>query len=126
MRDDALSVRRRKSLRRRDFMQCSAGAAGTALIDQIPVHAMSDRTNDDRSEPSEAITLFLCGDVMLGRGIDQILAHPGDPRLYEPAVGSATTYVELAEGVSGPIPRAVGSSYNLHQPRDTTRGCGTP
>jgi hypothetical protein len=98
MRDDALSVRRRKSLRRRDFMQCSAGAAGTALIDQIPVHAMSDRTNDDRSEPSEAITLFLCGDVMLGRGIDQILAHPGDPRLYEPAVGSATTYVELAEG----------------------------
>ena len=25
------------------------------------------------------ITLFLCGDVMLGRGVDQILPHPGDP-----------------------------------------------
>ena len=25
------------------------------------------------------VTLFLCGDVMPGRGIDQILAHPGDP-----------------------------------------------
>jgi poly-gamma-glutamate capsule biosynthesis protein CapA/YwtB (metallophosphatase superfamily) len=26
------------------------------------------------------VTLFLCGDVMLGRGVDQILPHPGDPR----------------------------------------------
>jgi poly-gamma-glutamate synthesis protein (capsule biosynthesis protein) len=23
------------------------------------------------------VTLFLCGDVMLGRGIDQVLPHPG-------------------------------------------------
>jgi poly-gamma-glutamate capsule biosynthesis protein CapA/YwtB (metallophosphatase superfamily) len=30
----------------------------------------------------ESITLFLCGDVMLGRGIDQILPRPGDPRLH--------------------------------------------
>jgi poly-gamma-glutamate capsule biosynthesis protein CapA/YwtB (metallophosphatase superfamily) len=29
------------------------------------------------------VTLFLCGDVMTGRGLDQILEHPGDPRLYE-------------------------------------------
>jgi poly-gamma-glutamate synthesis protein (capsule biosynthesis protein) len=29
------------------------------------------------------LTLFLSGDVMLGRGIDQILPHPGDPALRE-------------------------------------------
>ena len=28
------------------------------------------------SNSSESITIFLCGDVMLGRGIDQILQHP--------------------------------------------------
>jgi poly-gamma-glutamate capsule biosynthesis protein CapA/YwtB (metallophosphatase superfamily) len=71
---------------------------------------MSDRTRDDGSQ-TDTITLFLCGDVMLGRGIDQILPYPGDPRLYEPAVGSATTYVELAEAVSGPIPRPVDFAY---------------
>jgi poly-gamma-glutamate synthesis protein (capsule biosynthesis protein) len=50
-----------------------------------------------------AITLFLCGDVMTGRGIDQVLPHPGDPRLHEPYVRDARKYVQLAEAVSGPI-----------------------
>jgi len=27
--------------------------------------------------------IFLCVDVMTGRGIDQVLAHPCDPRLHE-------------------------------------------
>ncbi len=49
------------------------------------------------------ITLFLCGDVMLGRGIDQILLHSVDPTLHEPFVKTAKTYVELAEQASGPI-----------------------
>ena len=48
-------------------------------------------------------TLFLCGDVMTGRGIDQILPHPGDPRLHERWARSATRYVELAEKANGPI-----------------------
>jgi poly-gamma-glutamate synthesis protein (capsule biosynthesis protein) len=55
--------------------------------------------------------LFLCGDVMTGRGLDQILPYPGDPRLYEPAVQSATEYVALAEMTNGPIPRPAGFSY---------------
>lgn len=50
------------------------------------------------------ITVFVCGDVMLGRGIDQILPHPGDPTLYEHYVGSALNYVRLAERAHGPIP----------------------
>jgi len=53
------------------------------------------------------LTLFLCGDVMLGRGIDQILPHPGDPTLREPRVRNARAYVKFAEAVNGPIPRPV-------------------
>ncbi len=49
------------------------------------------------------ISLFLGGDVMTGRGIDQVLPHPGDPRLYESYVKSAYDYVELAERANGPI-----------------------
>lgn len=49
------------------------------------------------------ISLFLAGDVMTGRGIDQVLPHPGDPRLYESYVKSAYDYVELAERANGPI-----------------------
>jgi len=51
------------------------------------------------------LRIFLCGDVMLGRGLDQALAHPGDPELRERYVGSALGYVRLAERANGPIPR---------------------
>ncbi|MGC5022828.1 CapA family protein [Micromonospora sp. DT47] len=53
------------------------------------------------------MTLFLSGDVMTGRGVDQILPRPGPPELREPAVTDARRYVELAESASGPIPRPV-------------------
>ncbi|MEU9760749.1 CapA family protein [Streptomyces sp. NPDC001834] len=53
------------------------------------------------------VTLFLGGDVMLGRGVDQILPHPGDPALREPYVRDARDYVGLAEAANGPIPRPV-------------------
>ncbi|MGE5669585.1 MAG: CapA family protein [Betaproteobacteria bacterium] len=55
--------------------------------------------------------LFLCGDVMTGRGIDQILPHPGNAQLHEPYMRSAQGYVDLAEEASGPIPRPVGFDY---------------
>jgi poly-gamma-glutamate synthesis protein (capsule biosynthesis protein) len=48
---------------------------------------------------------------MTGRGVDQILPHPSDPRLYESYVRSAVTYVELAESVSGPIRKPVDFPY---------------
>lgn len=57
------------------------------------------------------IKLFLCGDVMTGRGIDQILPHPGNPTLYEGYMKSAAGYVELAEEANGPIPKPVDFSY---------------
>ena len=58
-----------------------------------------------------ALRLFLCGDVMTGRGVDQVLPHPGDPRIYESYLRSAEQYVRLAEEASGPIPRPVDFSY---------------
>ncbi|MFI9050383.1 CapA family protein, partial [Streptomyces sp. NPDC053427] len=57
------------------------------------------------------ITLSLCGDVMLGRGVDQILPYPGDPALREGYVRDARTYVALAEEANGRIPRPVGFSW---------------
>jgi poly-gamma-glutamate synthesis protein (capsule biosynthesis protein) len=57
------------------------------------------------------LTLFLCGDVMTGRGIDQILPHPGDPQLYEPYIRDARDYVRLAEQTNGPVDRPVAFDY---------------
>ncbi|MFP3983402.1 MAG: CapA family protein [Desulfurivibrionaceae bacterium] len=63
------------------------------------------------SDLQEEISLFLCGDVMTGRGVDQIMPRPSPPRLYEPYVKDARVYVELAEKVNGPIPREVDPDY---------------
>lgn len=55
--------------------------------------------------------IMLAGDVMLGRGIDQVLSFPCPPELRERYVDSALTYVELAEKHCGTIPRPVSSDY---------------
>jgi poly-gamma-glutamate synthesis protein (capsule biosynthesis protein) len=60
---------------------------------------------------TSGVTLFVCGDLMIGRGIDQILPHPGSDRLYEACMTSARGYVELAEHASGPVPAPVASDY---------------
>jgi poly-gamma-glutamate capsule biosynthesis protein CapA/YwtB (metallophosphatase superfamily) len=57
------------------------------------------------------VTLFACGDVMPGRGIDQILPHPGDPELREDYADDANAYVRLAVRANGPIPRPAGFSW---------------
>jgi len=38
---------------------------------------------------STPVTVLACGDVMTGRGIDQILPHPGEPGLRERYVRDA-------------------------------------
>jgi poly-gamma-glutamate capsule biosynthesis protein CapA/YwtB (metallophosphatase superfamily) len=62
-------------------------------------------------DQSKLITIFMCGDVMTGRGIDQVLPHPSDPRIYEPYVRDARGYVELAEKATGPISHPVSFAY---------------
>ncbi len=57
------------------------------------------------------IEIFLTGDVMSGRGVDQVLAHACPPGLHESWVKDAREYVSLAESESGPIPRPVPAAY---------------
>lgn len=63
------------------------------------------------SRGGKSITLFLAGDVMTGRGIDQILPHPGDHQLREGYVKSALEYVHLAELAHGPIRKPTPFKY---------------
>ena len=48
---------------------------------------------------------------MTGRGIDQVLPYPCDPRIHEPVVRSAAEYVQLAERANGPIRSPVRPEY---------------
>ena len=57
------------------------------------------------------MTLFLCGDVMTGRGVDQILPHAGAPRIFESHVQDAREYIRMAESLNGPIAKPVSWSY---------------
>lgn len=60
---------------------------------------------------NQHLTLFLCGDVMLGRGIDQVLPHPNRSTLHEPYVKDAKAYIELAQKTNGPFLYPVSFSY---------------
>lgn len=53
----------------------------------------------------------MCGDVMTGRGIDQILPQPNDPLIREPYMKTAEGYVVIAEQINGRIPRPVSYDY---------------
>ncbi|HEY6007085.1 MAG TPA: CapA family protein [Geobacteraceae bacterium] len=53
----------------------------------------------------------MCGDVMTGRGLDQVLPHPCPPHIFEPYVRDARTYVELAEDAHGPLPKPADFAY---------------
>jgi poly-gamma-glutamate capsule biosynthesis protein CapA/YwtB (metallophosphatase superfamily) len=69
---------------------------------------MRQKKKGNMSEPA---TLFLCGDVMTGRGIDQILPYPSSPEIYEPYMTSARDYVKIAEEINAPIPAPVAFDY---------------
>ena len=98
---------------RRRFLIAAAGAlagdpaTGATAADARDAPASSPARNDGPS----TTTLFLCGDVMTGRGIDQVLAHPSKPRIHEPYLRSALDYVALAEKASGPIRKPVDDAY---------------
>ncbi len=60
---------------------------------------------------------------MTGRGIDQILAHSVDPRLYESYVKDARHYVALAERHSGSITKPVEPGYIWGKALDVLKDC---
>lgn len=76
-------------------------AAGTA----------GPQASPDPADNASSLTVCLGGDVMIGRGIDQVLPHPSDPRLYEPALKTALGYVALAVEANGPLPIPVDFAY---------------
>lgn len=93
------------AMKRRDFLKYSmitplaaAATKGSAMPRQI---MQPDKQSAD------TVTLFVAGDVMTGRGIDQVLPNPGDPQIFEAYSRSARDYVQLAERANGPIPRSV-------------------
>jgi poly-gamma-glutamate synthesis protein (capsule biosynthesis protein) len=71
----------------------------------------ANQESAQQSRRTDPITLFLCGDVMTGRGIDQILRHPSDPEIHEGYMKDAGGYVTIAEKLNGPIPRSVAPGY---------------
>lgn len=62
---------------------------------------LASQTSKRRVTP---VSLFMVGDVMLGRGIDMILEHSNNPILYESNGLDARDYVSLAERQTGPLP----------------------
>jgi poly-gamma-glutamate synthesis protein (capsule biosynthesis protein) len=71
---------------------------------------MADRRPMVDGERADTIVV-LTGDLMTGRGIDQILPWASAPELHEAYVRDARVYVGLAEAVNGPIPRCVDPGY---------------
>ncbi len=71
------------------------------LIDSVPVKD-SIALNEKGYSPT-TVNMFLAGDVMTGRGIDQILPSSVDPELHEPFIQDARRYVSIAEQKSGEI-----------------------
>ena len=55
--------------------------------------------------------IFLCGDVMVGRGIDQALPKPCSPAIHESYMHSAIDYLRLAERANGPLTLPLEPSY---------------
>ena len=70
-----------------------------------------DRDRSDTVAANGDLKLFLAGDVMTGRGIDQVLPYPSDPVLYEDYVRDARDYVRLAEREHGLISKPVDEDY---------------
>lgn len=114
-----MNDQRPKPRTRREFLRL-AGFTALAL-GAIETRSATDRkaTGFDQglessgtgSRANPMITLFLCGDVMTGRGIDQVLPHPSVPRIHEFYMNSARGYVQIAEEANGPIPKPVGFDY---------------
>jgi poly-gamma-glutamate synthesis protein (capsule biosynthesis protein) len=95
---------------RREALVLPVALAGAAVGCSVGSAASPDAGPAPEPGAPAATVILLGGDVMAGRGIDQVLPHPGDPRLPEPQ-RSALDHVELAERRNGLIPRPVHHAY---------------
>ena len=104
-------------MHRRQFLGATLGGlaglafnVGSSGREASPGESDAGRAMTERDR-EERLRLFLCGDVMTGRGIDQILPHPSHPEIHESYLSSAVQYIEVGERASGPIPRGVDYTY---------------
>ncbi|GAB3092845.1 CapA family protein [Lysobacter terrae] len=93
---------------RRRFLRTLGGIAAGVATFASRAAAPQRRA---RAGDAASVSLFLCGDVMTGRAIDQILPHPSKPQLHESYVHDARDYLALAERESGDIPHPAPSAY---------------
>ena len=82
----------------------------------LPLSEVSTQNNIEKrvvemQDADKQMMLFLCGDVMTSRGIDQILPHPGNPEIFESYMKDARGYVTIAEKKNGRIKYPVSYSY---------------
>lgn len=75
------------------------------------ITAVSQNKEEKVGMVNNTIKLFLSGDVMTGRGIDQVLPASVDPLLQEAYVKDARDYVLLAERENGKIKQPVSYEY---------------
>jgi poly-gamma-glutamate capsule biosynthesis protein CapA/YwtB (metallophosphatase superfamily) len=101
------------------FFMCLAVCGQTVAAEEMQPNNFerAELTNFVSKDPQGSLngrkyfTLFMTGDVMTGRGIDQILPYPSDSVIYESYMKSAKGYVEIAEDANGPIPQPAEFSY---------------
>eukprot|EP01084_Bolivina_argentea_P282692 483955_1 len=73
------------------------------------IHAVTSNNNHDESH--ETVRIFLTGDIMIGRGVDQILRYPSDPSLAY-TTKTAKFYITKAEEINGKFPSYETTSKN--------------
>ena len=105
-------------LNRRALLALAGGGAFGAITPRTSSPQDSKRVLAEMRKPmntppgnSNLITMFMCGDVMVGRGVDQVLPRPSNPRIHERYLKNSIRYVEIAEKANGPIPKPVDFSY---------------
>lgn len=84
---------------------------GLAVMNPMSYAYADGFAHSSGREINDPLKLFLAGDVMTGRGIDQVLPYSVNPRLYERYTNSAERYVQLTEQTSGNIPDEVSYHY---------------
>ncbi|HEY1139718.1 MAG TPA: CapA family protein [Lysobacter sp.] len=96
---------------RRRFLRMLGGIAAGVATSAAHAVSNSPQRGSARAADAAPVSLFLCGDVMTGRAIDQILPHPSPPQLHESYIHDARDYLALAERESGDIPHPAPLAY---------------
>lgn len=81
------------------------------LLREVSTQNNTKKRVVEMQDTDKQMKLFLCGDVMTGRGIDQILPHPSNPEIFESYLKDAREYVTIAEKKNGLIRYPVNYKY---------------